>query len=280
VLKHEYQMLFIDDIIRHVEEHDYQDIPPIIVYHQILKMYQEPEDRSHYDKLRELIRQYVLKFPELEAKEIIDSALNYSIRQINIGRQEFLREIFELYQEALERGLLYINQELSPWSFKNIVITALRLKEFDWAESFIHQYQNKLNVRYRSNAISFNLAQLYFYQKKYKSVIELLQQVEYDDISYTLNSKTFLIGSYYELDEIVALDSMLESFRAYLNRSKVLTPARKKLYINMINYIKKLSEVDVRNKSKIKALHDQVKMEKELASKGWIMEKIAELEES
>jgi hypothetical protein len=280
VLKHEYQMLFIEDIIRHVESHDYQDIPPIIVYHQILKMYQEPEDRSHYDQLRALIRQYVLKFPELEAKEIIDSALNYSIRQINKGKREFLREIFELYQEALERELLYINGEMTPWSFKNIVITALRLKEFAWTEAFINSYNEKLNPKYRENALSFNLAQLYFYRKDYPKVIQMLQQVEYDDLSYHLNSKTFLMGSYYELDEMEAMISLLDSFRVYLNRNKNIPNSRKTHYLNMIKVVKKLSKIIPGDKKQIEKIKKEIQELNAIASKGWIMEKIADLEES
>lgn len=278
IREHQYQMLFIDEIINHVETHAYEDVPPIQVYHQILKMYRDPDDRAHYDQLREIIRQDILKFPELEAKEIIDSALNYSIKQINKGKREFLREIFELYREALNKELLYVNQELSPWSFKNIVITGLRLKEFDWVEDFIHTYSEKLNDKYRANAMSFNLAQLYFYKQEYNKVIQLLQQVEYDDISYSLNSKTFLIGSYYELDEIDALDSMLDSFAAYLRRNKALTQSRKQLYKNMIYYVRQLTKVGLRDKKSLQDLKKAVEEEKALASKGWLLEKISELE--
>lgn len=278
VIRHEYNMLFIDEIIRHVETHDYHDVPPIIIYYQILKMYQEPDVKEHYDQLRVLIREHILTFPELEANEIIISALSYSIRQINKGKGEFLREIFELYQESLDKELLFINEELSPWSYKNIVITALRLSEFDWAENFIHQYAERLNPKYRDNAISFNLAQLYFYRKEYDKVIELLQQVEYDDLSYKLNSTTFLMGSYYELDEVEALFSILDSFRVYLNRNKEIPTSRKTHYLNMIRIVKKLSGIRPGDQAQIDKLKAEIEKLKAIASKGWIMEKISELE--
>jgi hypothetical protein len=243
-------------------------------------MYQEPEDRSHYDQLRVHIRKYILKFPELEAKEIIYSALNYSIRQINKGKREFLREIFELYQEALDKELLYINGELSPWAFKNIVISALRLNEFEWTESFINNYNEKLNVKYRENALSFNLAQLYFYKKEYHRVIQMLQQVEYDDLSYHLNSKSFLMGSYFELDEMEALISLLDSFRVYLNRNKNIPNSRKTHYLNMIKVVKKLAKIIPGDSKQIEKLKKEIVELNAIASKGWIMEKIAELEGS
>ena len=278
VIRHEYNMLLINEIIRHVEEHDYADVPPITIYYQILRMYQEPDVRSHYDGLRSLIREHILTFPELEAKEIIDSALNYSIRQINRGKREFLREVFGLYQESLDKELLYINGELSPWAYKNIVITALRLKEFEWAERFIHQYAERLNPKYRENALSFNLAQLYFYRKEYEKVIESLQQVEYDDLSYKLNSTTFLMGSYYELDEMEALVSILDSFRVYLNRNKEIPTSRKTHYLNMIKIVKKLTRILPGDQKMIDKLKAEIEHLNAIASKGWILEKISELE--
>ncbi len=278
VIRHEYNMLFIDEIIRHVESHDYKDVPPVTIYYRILRMYQEPDVREHYDKLRELIREHILRFPELEANEIISSALNYSIRQINKGKREFLREVFGLYQESLDKELLFINGELSPWAYKNIVITALRLKEFDWAEQFIHTYVERLNPKYRENALSFNLAQLYFYRKEYAKVIELLQQVEYDDLSYKLNSTTFLMGSYYELDEIEALVSILDSFRVYLNRNKEVPTSRKTHYLNMIKIVKKLTRIIPGDQKQIDRLKAEIEQLNAIASKGWILDKISELE--
>lgn len=135
--------------------------------------------------------------------------MNYSLKRMNSGEKEYIRETFELYVKFLEKGLLHVKGKISPWSFKNIVTTGLRLSEFDWVENFIHAYSHDLDERYRNNAMTFNLAQFYFYKKDYANVITLLSKVEYDDITYNLNSKTLLMASYYELDELEALNSLL-----------------------------------------------------------------------
>ena len=278
IIRHDYSILFMDEIIKHVDKQDYSKIPPIKIYNQILKLNLQPNVRAHYDNLKISIKESILNFPEQEAKEIFDSAINYVINRINKGKSEFLSELFELYKEGIQKELLYINNELSPWAFKNVILSALRLKEFDWVENFIHNYQSKLNPKYRDNALSFNLAQLHFYKKDYKKVIEQLQQVEYDDLTYSLNSKTFLMGAYYELDDIEPLISLLDSFRAYLNRNKQLTESRKKIYINMINIVKKLSKLQSHEKEKIQKLKNEIESVNAIASKNWILEKIAELE--
>lgn len=273
----EYNMLFIDEIINHVESHNYSDVPPIVMYYQILLTYKEPDNKAHYEHLRNLIDQHIHLFPETEAKEILDAALNYSTKKINAGQMEYMREMFELYIKSLENGVLLVRGNISPWSFKNIVTAGLRLNEFDWIENFIQEYSIHLDVRYRKNAITFNLAQLYFYKKEYEKVISQLSQVEYDDMTYNLNSKTLLMASYYELDEIEALLSLLDTFRVYLNRNKELPATRRKHYLNTISIVRKLSRISGGDTKQIDKLTKELETTKGVVSKNWIFEKLAAL---
>ncbi len=273
-----YEMLFINEIIKHVENHDYSDVPPIVLYHQILLTYREPENKLHYDHLKELINKHIHLFPEHEAKEIIDAALNYSIKRMNSGEEEYVREAFDLYCSSLDSGLLLVKGQITPWSFKNIVTAGLRLKEFDWIENFITTRGNLLEPKYRDNAISFNLAQLYFYKKNYQQVIQLLSTVEYDDITYNLNSKTLLMASYYELDEIEALGSLLDAFRVYLVRNKELPTTRRKHYLTTISIVRKLAKIPHGNRTEAEKLQNEVDATQGVVSKNWILEKLAKLQ--
>ncbi len=271
----DYKMLFIDDIIRHVEEHDYNDIPPIQIYYQILLTYKKPEDKKHYDQLKILIDKYISLFPEFEAKEILDAALNYSLKRMNAGETAYINETFELYKNFLESGILLVKGQITPWSFKNIVTTGLRLNEFDWIEKFIQNYSHKLDPKLRVNAITFNMAQFYFYKRDYTQVIRQLSQVEYDDMTYNLNSKTLLMASYYELDEIEALGSLLDTFRIYLSRNKELPQVRRKHYLNTISIVRRLSKIASGDKKEIDKLRKEVEGPQGVVSKNWILEKLA-----
>ena len=274
---HDYELPFIDQIIKHVKENDYGDVPPILIYYQIVLTYLESQNREHYDKLKTYIQSYIHLFPETEAKEIIDSALNYCINRMNSGAEEFVREAFELYRESLDNQLLFVNKKITPWSFKNIVTIGLRLKEFDWIENFIHNYSQYLDEAYRNNALTFNLAQLYFYKKEYAKVISQLSQVEYDELTYNLNSKTLLMASYFELDEIEALSSLLDTFRVYLNRNKELPAPRRKHYLNTLSIVKRLSRLAKGDQKEIDKLILEVEQTQGIVSKNWILEKLTAL---
>jgi len=270
-------MLFIDEIIDHVEANDYSDTPPIVIYHQILLSYKEPNDKKHFNSIKSLIEQHIHIFPETEVKEILDSALNYCIKKMNAGETEFVREAFSLYQDWLKRDLLQVRGNIDPFHFKNIVTAGLRLNEFDWVENFIHTYSLKMDESHRFNALTFNLAQLYFYKKEYEKVIQKLNLVEYDDMTYNLNSKTLLMASYYELDEIEALGSLLDTFRVYLNRNKELPATRRKHYLTTISIVRRLSKITHGDTKQIEKLTNEVETTQGVVSKNWILEKLAAL---
>ena len=270
----DYHMLFMDEIIKHVETHNYSDVPPIVIYHQILLTYKEPEKKEHYENLKRLIDKHIQLFPETEAKEILDAALNYCTKKINSGNSEYIREMFDLYVNSLQSGVLLVRGQITPWSFKNIVTTGLRLKEFEWIEQFIQEYSIYLDPRFRQNAITFNLAQLYFYKKEFDKVISQLSQVEYEDMIYNLNSKTLLMASYYELDEIEALHSLLDTFRVYLNRNKELPATRRKHYLNTISLVRKLSKIKAGNTKQIEKFSTELERTQGVVSRNWILEKL------
>jgi hypothetical protein len=219
-------------------------------------------------------------FPRNEAEFIYQAALNYCVKKLNKGSRQFLEEYFNVFNILLIKDLLLTEGELSPWHFRNIVTIALRLGKYDWTESFIKNYKKSLPHSMRENAVSFNLAMLYFYQKKHNQVKELLQTVEYEDISYNLNSKAMLLSSYYETDEIEPLYSLMDSFRTYLNRHKDFSAAKRIHYTNLIKFTKQLTKIIPGDKKAIEKLKKEVEEAepKGIASITWLKEKIAELE--
>jgi len=278
VVSHEYQLLFIDEIIQHIQKFGFEDIPAISVYYQIYLTQVESDNEAHYFKLKELLTRFGHVFPQKEAYVIYTYAMNYCIRRTNRGVQQFLKELFELYKELIEKEIIFTEAGLSPWDFKNIVQCALQLGEYSWAEEFINTHSSKLPENLRDNAVTYSLAQIYFYQKKHEKVISLLQTVEYEDFTYNLGSKSMLLATYYEMDELEPLYSLFESFRTYLNRHKDIPAQRRKNYSNLIKYTKKLTKIMPGDKKAVEHLKQEIEVVKNVASINWLKEKIGELE--
>jgi hypothetical protein len=276
VAAHEYDLSFQEEILAIIEKKRFDHVPTVMVYFKLLRLFIDPSDEDNYFSLRQSISENSFLFPKNELTEIYSNIINYATNQINKGNSKFSHDLFNFYKEVISQNILLEDQSFSPWHFRNIVVIGLRLKEFSWIEEFINNYAPLLPENQRENALIFNMALLYFYQKKYDLVIRKLQSVEYDDYTYNLNSKNILICTYYESQETEALFFLLDSFRAFLNRNPNIPEKRKDYYRNFISFTKKLAKLAPRDeKSRVKLTTD-VQQSENVASKNWLLEKLAE----
>jgi len=277
IAKHEEKIQFIGDLVNNIEKIDYRSFPILYGHYLIYLTNREPNKRQYFMELKEVIFRNIENFPRDEMKIIFDSACNYCVREANKGNKEFFLDLFNLYKYGITSEILLENEELDPALFRNICLIALRLKHFGWVENFISQHSQFINERFRKNAISFNLARLYWYQDKFKEVIGQLRDVEYDDIFYNLNSKVILLSTYYELDEFDALDFLVKSFKVFLRRKKNLPDKIRTNYLNFTKYLEKLSKLEYNDQIKYDKLIVELNREKEIASKSWLLRKAEEL---
>ncbi|PSR14886.1 MAG: hypothetical protein DA408_05470 [Bacteroidetes bacterium] len=277
---YDYNLSFTPTLQEYLKNNNLVEQSPIIaLYYQIHKMWSDFDDEEHYFKLKSLIAEHAHLFtPQKAVEDLYTTAQNYCVKRLNQGEGKYLSELFVLFKMLINNNLLVINKELNPWYFRNIIVVGLRLGEYNWTEEFIEQYKNYLPAGLKDNAVTYNLAQLYFYQKRYSEVIRQLQSVEYDDLSYNLNSKAMLLATYYELDEIDLLDSHLETFNTFLKRRTDFPDERKKPYKTLIKFTKKLSRIIPKDKTAMNKLREDIIADGNVANANWLLEKIVALE--
>ena len=272
-----YQFEFMDEIRHLLETFPLEQTPELAIYYFSYKTLEDDSDESHYFNLRTLLDQYGAVMPRLEAIQIYDSALHYCTGKLNQGNRVFLQEYFDLFQLALDQKIFLYKNAFSSWRFNNANGVALRLGKLDWAENFVEQYKDYLPSEERHNTHSFNLARVFLYKKQYEKVLNLLQNVEYEDIGFNLISKTMLTITYYELDEFEALKSFTEAFKVFLNRQKDLAETRKQSYLNLIKYVRKLIRLSPGDKAEIQQLKDEITADKaKIVNHEWLLEKLGE----
>ncbi|MBK8705451.1 MAG: hypothetical protein IPN33_19075 [Saprospiraceae bacterium] len=274
VYKAGYDTGLLEAVLDYVEQHNKLAVPAIAIYYYIYRANLQKDNPQHFEQLKQQIQQHGQVFPHSELREIYLMALNYCIGKMNAGETAFVREAFELYRRGFEMGILIENQIVSRWTFLNVILIGLRLKEFAWAGTFIKQYQQFLEPRYRENFVHYCQARLLYEQKKYKEAQRLLVQVEYDDMLINLNAKSMLLKMFYEEEELDALESLLESMRTYLQRKEVIG-YHKANYQNIIRYTKKLLRVTPRNKEQKEKLRQEIQHANPLTEKEWLLEMLS-----
>ena len=271
-----YDLRFINEILQYLEANPHEQVPAIAIYYHIYRMLTEPQNESWFSELKDLLDKHSAQFPPSEAKDMYDYALNYCIIRINEGKQEFLNEVFLIYKALLEKELLFIEKTLSPWSFKNIVVVALRLKEYKWAEDFIERYKNRISPEFRANAYAYNRAYVHFHRGQYEQALLLLQTVAFTDIYYSLDTRSLMLKIYYELDEVEALRSHINAFRLFLRRNKLVSESMRTVYLNQIRFIQAILRLKPRDATARAKLKTDLEGTTQIADKNWVMEKVAE----
>lgn len=277
-----YDFNFINELIYFVEINQFENELIIQIYYLIYKTLVDPNDRSHFFKARELIFNNYRLFDGNDLQELFDSLLTYSTAQINLGHNDFFETLIEIYDFIFEKGILLNENYMTPVKFKNVITTSLRAGNYDFAENFIKEYQELLPLDQRDSIVTFSLAQIYFYKKSFKQVIEQLQKVEYPDLFTNLRAKTIYLATLLELKEYDAIASWAESFRAFLNRKRRDIPDSKIVtYLNFITIVKLITIIELNNSRQFENVESELdKYTGNIVNEQWLRDKLAERKKS
>ena len=241
----------------------------ILVYH----MLNEIENDQKFQALKESLIIDRSLFSDSELNEIYIYPINFCIQKINMGQLRYRQELLNIYKSL--PGFEEKSEEIiSPWRFRNVIQLALMEHDYEWAEYFINHFSHRLLKEYRDNAVNYNLANLKFHQKKYDEVIPLLIHVTYQDINYALICKILLLKTYFDMNEIEAFHSLLESFRLYITRSRELTGVQRKQYLDLLSILRRLSKMEYANYETIEKFKTKIRNREIIADKGWILEQL------
>jgi hypothetical protein len=277
ILKKEWNDPFLQTILDQVDQGLFKHSSYIRLYRLIIQSLTEPEDETVFVSLKKEVPELMGHLSASELADLYQYLLNYCIRRINAGRLIFQQELLSVYQSALENGALMTNGSISQWDFKNVVTISLRTGNLDYARNFIHGHKQFLPFAQRTNALAYNLANLHFSEKNFRSAIKQLQKVDLDDVFYRLDARSILLKSYYELDDTDALHYHATAFRSLLNRNRKISDQQRKLYLNLINHTLSLSRSGT-DKSKIRSIKTRITKNPNVADLSWLETKLAELD--
>jgi hypothetical protein len=269
----QYSLGLLGVILSHAELELLLEVPAVAVYYHAYQALAFPEADEHFLKVKQLLGEHSTRFPSTELRDIYLLAINFCIRRINNGQSAYVAEVFELYQTGLENGAFLEDGLLSRWTYNNIVIAGLKLKQYDWIYRFIHQYKDMLPHNHREGSLNFNLAKYYFETGDYAQAMPLLRQMEYDDVLHNLGAKVLLAKMYFELEEWVALDNLLSSTVIYIRRKKVLGYHREN-YLHIAQLMEKMTKINWFDAREAGQFRQKVLDTPVLTERQWFLEQI------
>jgi hypothetical protein len=247
------------------------------MYVTAYKMLKDDPNQAHFYHLKNLLQNLSTSIPITVLKDLYTYMLNIGVREVNTGNTKFYAEVLNLYKILLEKGILLSGGNLTQWAFTNIVMAGIRLKDYDWTETFILSYAAYLPSEVRDNAVAFNRANLAFEKKEYHQAQKQLLTVEFHDAYYQLAAKVLLLKIYFLNRESEPLCSLVETSKRLIERNRQLSDYQKKSNHNFFRFAlrlyTRLTAVN-RSPSKIVMLKAQIEQCDLLANKQWLLEQM------
>jgi hypothetical protein len=249
-----------------------ETVPTLAVYRDLLRIARSTDETEAFLRIKTFLSTDIGLFSPEEARNIQLIANNFCIRNINAGRRTYIRDLFELYRVGLSARTLYEGKYLSTFTFKNIVTAGLSAGEAAWVRTFLEEYRQDLPLKERESSYRFNLAVWHFRQQDLEQAMTIVRDTDFGDDALTnLAARAMLLRIYYEKNYFDALESLLDSFQAYLNRQKNLGYQAEN-YLNLIRFTRKMQRLvpnDVKSRAKLK---EEILSTEVLAERAWLLE--------
>ncbi len=271
IISKPFERPMMEEVQAIIKNYDLLEIPQIKVYYQLLLMLTQKDSEPYYEELKNNLANYSKLFPKKELTNLYSFISNYCAEKIRKGDKKYTRELMDVYIKGLEDGFFLDDGMVSPWLFKNMVKLGLGLKNYGWTAEFIADYSERLPEEKRKDAYYFNMADMFYAQKKYDEAIFYLNQVEFSDVHYSLGAKELLLRIYYTIGETEAFLSLVFSFRIYLKRNKLVTTETKTAYDNFIRCVHQLHKND---KKKIEVIEEKINNTKLLIARNWLLQQV------
>ncbi len=271
-----YEEGIIDAIIEFLHKRpDLLDISVISIYYHAYITLTDDNAEEHFKTLRKIMRDSHQLFSATENRDIALIAINYCIRQANVGKTEYLNEMFSLFEESLKENYLLENDELNHITYNNIATLAIRLEKFKWVKHFINDFKEKLGAKYRENYYKFNMAKLYYWERNYDDAMRYLSKIKSQDVFLILRAKNMMVKIYFERKEIDALESLLQSLKSFIRRQKI-NDFFKEQFNNTIKFTYKLIKLQPYDLEARANLYEEISNTKLLVEKKWFLQQLSQ----
>lgn len=159
-------------------------------------------------------------FTPMDLKELYLLAINFCVKKSNQNLPEYTKLTFDLYIYAIEHSFLIERNEISRFSFTNVVTLGIKLKEFNKTKQFIQRFSKYISKEHQKNTVDFNNAKMYYAIGKTDEALRLLLSIELKDILWDLNAKYITLKILFENKDMQAFSTYLKALNIYIKRKK------------------------------------------------------------
>gem|GEM_PF-5054840 len=263
-------------ILKAIEEGHWKNSPLIQIYHALYQLISQTAKVGGIGNVQAKLTAHQQDIAKIEMLKAYHILLNYCKVILNKGHDWIIEDLFQLYERMLDLGLLEIRGIFEHWHFKSIVVLGLRTGRVNWTESFIREKSPSLATHFQNQLEPFACGLVAFSRSDFAQALKFMIKAENTckDPFLVLDIKSYLLRIYYETENMIGVESLLNSFRLFIRRHKHLPQKRLKNYKEFVRFFRRFIALDPGNLNQVRKLYQEVLASQQYACRGWLIEKM------
>lgn len=276
-----YKMGFYEEVMAYMKNNNVNN-PTIQIYYNLILLGNEKKSKYFFE-LKRLSSKYINELNTEDKFTVYLHLASYCAYNYNImGKPDFMKEHFLLSKENLKNNTMQLGKLIYP-DFLNHVKIAVRVNEFEWAENYIKDHEDQLTEE-KENTLNFSYGYISYKNGDLDKALELFSKTNFSIYIIKIQVKIILLQINYEKGFNEQVISMIDAFRHYLSREKLILEDYKEFYndfLKIINELVKLrsgsniNDLEI-NLLKIKKAIENIKYN-QFGIKIWLREKADEI---
>lgn len=196
------------------------------------------------------------------------------------GTHDMHFDLFQNYRRLLEENLFGTERRtnLRLLEFRGIIISALKVKEFEWAEKFINENVKYVDEDLQANVFHYGYSLLRFYTQDYSESLNHNSKIQSGLLPMTIDSYILRAKNFYMLGHLDSALSLADSFRHYVNLNKLISDFHKQNLFNFLKYFRAIIRLKVKiDKQKAQKLLEELQTSSNVREKKWLVEMAKDL---
>ncbi len=227
-----------------------------------------------FEQLKDVLLAYSEQFSEDDQLILNTYLFNHISAGLKKGKFELVEPAFRLFQQGIKQRLFVKDGYFEGSHFDNIINVGCALKEFDWIDSFVKEWQDTLNPEIKEDTLLMADAFISFRKKDFKATenkLVALSQRQFKHAHHKARYKLLDLATLFEsAPQSEYLISRYLALEKSVRDNKTMGKDMKVGILNFVKVIRKLSRSKV-DKPKLVALMASFKI---LYFKFWLKEKV------
>jgi len=271
----------LEGFIGSLKEKDSEFYPVLAAeYYQAMALINS-DNNEYFRKFKEVLLGGLGMFTFLEQINFYTIFEAVCTLKIEGGEQEYSKDLFEAYGTMLNKGLYSYSPggEFIIRIFRNIIHTAVMVKEYGWLENFLIEYLPRISIDSRESMGNLGNALLHFEKGEFKESLGLLNKIDYELFHFKIDIKNLQLRLYYELGYIEELISAIDTYKHFISNNRFISERYKTLCSGFINNLNMVIRAGQNKYSRT----DVDLLKKEIAGSGnklymdWLLRKVNDL---